>query len=277
MHEFVSFNGEISPNSDVSHSATSNASLYGKGVFTTIAIRDSKPFLWKLHWRRLTRDAGKLGIDLSNYAMDEVLHLLESLIETNRCDNGRCRITFFDDSPSRIWTDIAERATSLLIQTADLKVLEEPVILGISPYTIKSDSPTVGLKSCNYMENVLAIEEARSRGFFEAIRVNEKNEIVSAAMANVFWAKDGMLLTPSLKTGCLAGTTREYVLEKLEVNEVEAEPNVLKKADSIFLSSAGIGIVQVGKFNDREFDYKPHEVMSVLRFGSRNSAPAAGP
>ena len=275
MHEFVSLNGNISPNSEVNHSVISNASLYGKGVFTTIAIRNSKPFLWQLHWRRLTRDAGLLGIDLTDYSMDEVRQLLEAIIDTNRCDSARCRITFFDDSASEIWTNTTNSKTTLLIQTADSRVFEEPVALTMSPYPINSSSPTAGVKSCNYLENILAIEEARSRGFFEAVRINERNEVASASMANVFWEKDGKLYTPSLGTGCLAGTMRELILQKLEAFEVEAELSVLENADSIFLSSAGIGIVQVGKFNDRELECTSEELMKNLGLDLGYSTPAA--
>ena len=38
--------------------------LYGKGIFTTIAISQGKPLLWEKHWRRLMDNASKLAIDL---------------------------------------------------------------------------------------------------------------------------------------------------------------------------------------------------------------------
>jgi branched-subunit amino acid aminotransferase/4-amino-4-deoxychorismate lyase len=83
-------------------------------------------------------------------------------------------------------------------------------------------------------------------------------------MANVFWETDGKLFTPSLKTGCLPGTTREYVLENVECEEVEASIEELKEADRIFLTSAGIGIVTVAYCNERRLDISEHRLPSLF-------------
>ena len=91
--------------------------------------------------------------------------------------------------------------------------------LTVSPYRINSKSPLAGVKSCNYLENILAWEAAKAHGFDEAIRLNEKGEIASACLANVFWKKNGEIFTPPLETGCLKGTTRGYVLENLAAAE----------------------------------------------------------
>ncbi len=99
------------------------------------------------------------------------------------------------------------------------------------------------MKSCNYLENILALEDAKAKNFDETVRLNEKGEIVSACMANIFWKKNGAIYTPSLETGCLNGTTREFILENFKVAETKAQLKALKKADEIFLTSAGIGVV----------------------------------
>ena len=62
----------------------------------------------------------------------------------------------------------------------------------------------------------MALENAKAKGFDEAIRLNERGEVASACMANVFWIKDKKLFTPDLETGCLAGTTREFIIETAE-------------------------------------------------------------
>jgi len=98
----------------------------------------------------------------------------------------------------------------------------------------------------------MAREEGKRRGFDEAIRLNERGEIASACMANVFWLKEERLYTPSLKTGCLAGTTREFVLEDLECIEVEAGVETLDQVDAIFLTSAGLGVAQAANFEGKE-------------------------
>ena len=249
MHKFISFNHQILPAENAFLSATSSAALYGKGIFTTIAIHRSIPFLWEKHWRRLTGNARKVGIDLLGFPEATVKNSLLEIIEKNHLDRARVRLTIFDESHSSVWQINAKRQTSLLIQTADLRVVSENFRLTVSPYRINSASALAGVKSCNYLENILALEDAQAKGFAEAIRLNEKNEIASACMANVFWKKNGAIYTSSLETGCLEGTTREFVLENYTVKEKKANLAELYEADEIFLTSAGIGIVKTGSMD----------------------------
>jgi branched-subunit amino acid aminotransferase/4-amino-4-deoxychorismate lyase len=92
------------------------------------------------------------------------------------------------------------------------------------------------------MENLLALEEARRNGFDEAVRLNESGEIVSASTANIFWVNDEEIFTPALETGCLNGTTREFLMDNFAVQEKKAPIGELLEAREIFLTSAGIGI-----------------------------------
>ena len=62
-------------------------------------------------------------------------------------------------------------------------------------------------------------------------------------MGNIFWLQfdNERLYTPSLKTGCLAGTTRELIIENFEVEEVEINVNLFfGLAETIFFTSSGI-------------------------------------
>ena len=242
MHRFVSFNHKISLATEAFLSSISSAAFYGRGIFTTIAIHNEVPFLWKKHWRRLSEDAEKIGIDLLEFTEKTVKNTLLEIIEKNEITNARARLTFFDERASGIWQLESSRKTSVLITTADFRKIETDFNLTVSPFRINSTSPLAGVKSCNYLENLLALEEAKGRGFDEAIRFNEKDEIVSASTANVFWIKNKKIFTPALETGCLAGTTRELLLENFPVRQVKARLNEIIEADEIFLTSAGIGI-----------------------------------
>ena len=242
MHEFVNFNHQLLPAENAFLRADSAAALYGRGIFTTVAIYNFQPFLWEKHWIRLTVHAEKVGIDLSDFSASTTLKSLLEIIEKNNFRTGRARLTFYDEAPPLIWRGESQCKTNLLIQTADLRRIEHPIKLTVSPFPINSESPLAAVKSCNYLENILVWEDAKSKGFDEAIRVNEKDEIVSACLANVFWKKNGEVFTPSLETGCLDGVTRQYVSENQAVSETTASLNELFKADEIFLTSAGIGI-----------------------------------
>ena len=110
----------------------------------------------------------------------------------------------------------------------------------------------------------MTLDEAKSRGFDEALRLNECGQITSAAMANIFWLTPDVLYTPSLKTGCLSGTTREFVLENLACREVEVSLDEINKADAIFLTSAGIGIKSVAEYNGRNMPHTPHPITELI-------------
>lgn len=242
MNPNISFNLKILPVEKTFISAVSGAALYGKGVFTTLAVYNLKPFLWEKHWRRLQENSAKIGLDLSRFDEKTVKHALSDLVLLNNLKTGRARLTFFDETPSQIWGFDSKNKTSLLITTAGFQTAKEEYLLTVSPYPVNSKSPLSGIKSCNYLENLLSLEEGRKRGFDESLRLNENGEIVSASMANIFWVKGEKIFTPALETGCLAGTTRALLMENFPVSETISIIEELAEADEIFLTSAGIGV-----------------------------------
>ena len=241
-----------------------NAALYGKGIFTTVAIYDRKPFLWQKHWQRLTDNASKIGIDLSEHSREATRKSLHEIIEKKGVLDGRARITFSDESPSSIWSTNKRRKTKLSIITADLRTVPDNFKLTISPYPVNSLSPLAGVKSCNYLENILALDYAKTRGLDEAVRLNEYGHVTSGCMSNIFWLKDGVIYTPGLLTGCIAGTTRGFVIDRLKCTEVEAELEELIDVDAIFLTSAGLGIVAIDEFAGRKLKRPDHPLLELI-------------
>ena len=222
-------------------------SLYGKGVFTTIAVRGGEPFLWDKHWRRLSANAKKLGIELSGFSESATLDSLREKL--GGLNEGRVRVAFIDGSSSAVWPSDVTAGTRLQIIVGPPRTFPEHFKLTVSPHRVNTTSPLTGIKSCNYLEQLLAYEEAVGRGFQEAVRLNERGEVTSGCMSNIFWRIDGKLYTPSLATGCLPGTTREHILETVHCKEVEVGIETLEAADHIFLTSAGLGIVPVSDFD----------------------------
>ncbi len=243
---------------------TTNAKLYGKGIFTTIAIYDGAPFLWDKHWRRLTDNAAKTRIDLSDHSEEKSREALDEIIKKNGVTDGRARLTFYDKSQSSIWSADTTRTTSLSMITAALRPNPPNFRLTVSPYPVNSRSPLAGVKSCNYLENILAFENAKERGFDEAVRLNESGIITSACMANIFWLRDEQLYTPSLTTGCLAGTTREFVVENLDCVEVDVGVEELETADALFITSAGLGVAEIIEFNGRTLASIPPNINALI-------------
>jgi branched-subunit amino acid aminotransferase/4-amino-4-deoxychorismate lyase len=248
-------------------------SLYGRGAFTTLAIHQQQPFLWTEHWARLLEHAARCGVGKIEFDEASVRAMLARLIEANKVKEGRARLTLTATTERGIWKvkAPAERKTDLLIMTGDARApSEDGLALTISPYRVNTLSPLTGVKSINYLEHILAWEEARGRDFDEAVTLNERGEIVSTTMANIFWVIDGKLHTPALTTGALAGTTRACIIElasTLSIPLVEGvyELSDLGDADEIFLTSAGHGVGIVTTFDFHRYSVPVGSVALRLR------------
>jgi branched-subunit amino acid aminotransferase/4-amino-4-deoxychorismate lyase len=251
----------------------SSAMLYGRGVFTTVGIYNGVPFLWSQHWRRLMDHAGRLGVDCSGCTEEGVGDALKKLISVNRVGNGRARVILLARSGRDFWKTKAAggKKTDLLIMTGDAQAVPPGgMSLAVSPYRFNTFSPLTGIRSLNYLEQVLAWEEAQAREFDEAVMLNERGEIVSATMANIFWVRDGTVHTPTLASGALAGITRAAVIELankhfIPLIEGVHELSDLTEADEIFLTSAGLGLAIVTTFDFRSYSIAAGNVAVRLR------------
>ena len=261
MHPVIYLNKSMVEATKARVAPVSSAMLYGRGVFTTLAIYNSQPFLWSKHWQRLATHAKKLDIDHTGCTEKGVGDAVQKLIGVNQVKAGRARVILLARHGRDIWKTKVPGAkkTDLLIMTGDTqKIPQTGLSLAVSPYRTNTVSPLTGIKSLNYLEHVLAWEEAQSRDFDEAVVLNERGEIVSATTANLFWAKNGTLHTPTLSTGALAGITRDCVIDIankhfLPLLEGIYEMNDLTDADEIFLTSSSLGVAPVTTFDFRRY------------------------
>src|SRR5215217_4431174 len=265
MHPVIYLNKTMVEATKARVAPVSSAMLYGRGVFTTLAIYNSQPFRWSKHWQRLTAHAKKLDVDFTGCNEKNVGEALHKLIAVNQVREGRARVIMLARSGRDIWKTRAPgtKKTDLLIMTGEpQKVAPNGLSLAVSPYRANTVSPLAGIKSLNYLEHVLSWEEAQSRDFDEAVVLNERGEIVSATTANLFWARNGTLHTPNLSTGTLAGITRECVIDIankhfLPVLEGIYEMTDLTEADEIFLTSSSLGVAAVTTFDFRRYSEGP--------------------
>jgi branched-subunit amino acid aminotransferase/4-amino-4-deoxychorismate lyase len=250
----------------------SSAMLYGRGVFTTVAIYDSNPFLWSKHWQRLTTHAARLDIDHTGCTEKGVGDAMKKLIAFNQVRDGRARVIMLARSGRDTWRTKASsgKKTDLLIMTGDPpKAPPNGLSLAVSPFRTNTVSPLTGVKSLNYLSNVLAWEEAQSRDFDEAVVLNERGEIASATTANLFWVKDGTVHTPTLSTGAMAGVTRECVIDIVSKHFIPLLEGIyempdLTDADEIFLTSASLGVAPVTTFDFRRYAVDAGSVTTVI-------------
>jgi branched-chain amino acid aminotransferase len=99
-----------------------------------------------------------------------------------------------------------------------------------------------GIKSCNLINNILAMQEAQAKGAVEPIMLNQDGDVAEGAGSNVFLVRQGGLLTPPLDAGILPGVTRALVLEiarelQLRSREETVRAEDILSADEVFITS----------------------------------------
>jgi branched-subunit amino acid aminotransferase/4-amino-4-deoxychorismate lyase len=254
MHQHVILNRQLSEAGRARLDAVTSAALYGRGVFTTVAVHGGRPFLWEAHWSRLLAHAERAGVEC-DFGDNEAALLLARLVEANGVVEGRARVHLLARSAGGRWRlGGAGGAADLLMLTADAWARPETLALTVSPYRVNTCSPLVGVKTVGRLEQVLAWEEARSRDFDEAVVCNERGEVASATTANIFWVKHGTVYTPALATGALAGVTRARVIElasemAVPLSEGAHTLHDMTDADEVFLTSSALGVALVTTFD----------------------------
>jgi branched-chain amino acid aminotransferase len=125
------------------------------------------------------------------------------------------------------------------------------------------------IKSGNYLNNVLAIVEARAQNAMEAIMLNVQGNVTEATTSNVFLVKRGELHTPDLGQGLLSGVTRGFVLRlakklRIKCRERTIKPRELFSADEVFITSTTRDIMPVARVGSRRVKKSPGPVTQAL-------------
>jgi 4-amino-4-deoxychorismate lyase len=254
MHRHVILNRRLLEAGRARLHAVTSAALYGRGVFTTVAVHKGRPFLWDAHWARLLAHAERAGVEC-DFGDNEAALLLSRLIEANEVSEGRARVHLLARPVRARWkVGDGERASDLLMITAEAWAPPESLALTVSPYRVNTCSPLVGVKTVNRLEQIMAWEEARGRDFDEAVVCNERGEVACATTANLFWVQHGTVHTPALATGAVAGTTRARVIglaAGLAVPLAEGAHTLhdMADADEVFLTSAALGVALATTFD----------------------------
>jgi branched-chain amino acid aminotransferase len=191
------------------------------------------------------------------------------LIAANSLVEGRARLNFLKGSAGS-WRVEEGRETEFLIFTSSVQPpARSELAITVSPIRILSTGPLAGVKCTATLENLLALEEARSRGFDEAVMLNERGEIAATTAANIFWVQGDEIFTPSPATGCVAGVTRRMVCEiaakwKLHVVEGGFPVQRLLDAREVFLTSTAREVAFVSGFDIKEYSRKQARVTKLI-------------
>ena len=239
MHPFIFHNDRIVAAAESKITPTVAGLLYGWGVFTTLRIYNGKAFAFERHWRRLLLHAEKARVSVP-LDLKQARRALDKLIAANSVEQGRARLTLLKGQTGPWQIEPGREAEFLIFTASETRRVRADLALTLSPYRVLSTSLLAGVKQTALLENLFALDEARSREFNEAVLLNERGEIVSATAANIFWVQGDEVFTPSLSTGCVAGVTRHLVHEaairwKLHVVEGGFTVQRLLDAREVFL------------------------------------------
>ena len=143
----------------------------------------------------------------------------------------------------------------------------------VVPWTRNERSATAGLKTTSYAENVVALAHARRLDATEALFANSRGELCEGTGSNIFAVRGGLVLTPPLASGCLAGVTRALVLEWTDAVERDLPLSILDEADELFLTSSTRDVMPVHAVGDRVLAAPgPVTALVAATFAERSAA-----
>lgn len=221
-------------------SAVDHGVTVGDGAFETAKIERGVPFAVTRHLRRLDRTMAGLGLPPADH--DRLREGMAAVLAGDPFDFGRLRLTV-TGGRGPLGSD---RHDSELTHIVTAVPHDRPPAHGAVvtvPWVRNERAATAGLKTTSYADNVIALAAAQERGAAEALFANTRGELCEATGSNVFVVLDGVVRTPPLSSGCLAGITRELVIEwcghdGVEVVEEVLPLDVLERADEVFLTSS---------------------------------------
>ena len=237
-------------------SPVDHAIIVGDGVFETLKVTSGVPFALTRHLGRLKRSANGLGL----LEPDDAL-VRAAVAETLAADPaaGRLRITW-SSGPGPLGSNRGGGPGTLLVASSPGTVWPEAVRVHLCEWTRNERGALTGLKTTSYAENVRALEVAHRHGASEALLANTQGQLCEGTGTNVFLVVDDLLVTPPLSSGCLAGITRDLVLELADVVERDVDPGEFAGASEAFLTSSTREVGAISAVDDTVLPEAPGPV-----------------
>jgi len=261
IHAFILHNGRICDAGSPALYAGQLGLLAGWGVFTTIRVSQGALFAWERHWARLARDAERINVDIPASASEIESGLLR-LIEANGRPDCTLRLVIVRNGGG-MWEGPAggsARTSDVIALTADSKLWGDSVRLAVQPNARFAANEFAGVKILSWAQNLTWAEGAQKQGFDETILLNERGQVAECTSANIFAVLDGAVYTPPLSDGCLAGITREVLLNEIVllkgaagicIAERSLPLDDLYRADEVFITSTTRDLLPVHEIAGR--------------------------
>ena len=259
----VNINGYITPAKDAKISIFDRGFLYGDSIYEVTYTDKGTVIFLEEHLDRLYNSAALLDMHIF-YSRDEIKKQILDTLHVSRLDTAYVRLVITrGETTITLDPNVSFKNNLIIIVKPRAKHpqlhYDEGIKLFISTI-LRNDIMAVNpnAKSGNYLNNVMAISEAKKYGADDALMVNKNQEVTEGTTFNIWYCKNGEVITPDLSSGLLKGITREKVINicrdndiKISIKKVSIEE--LLAADEVFITSTTRAIMPVKAINQTLF------------------------
>jgi len=243
--------------------ADNRAFRYGDGLFETMKVVVGAIRLRDLHFERLFKGMETLQIMLQGFINADMFEeqIMKTILKNRISGPARVRLTVYRGDGGLY--DFNNTSAGYVIQvwslsSSSMTMNESGLKLGLYEGGKKAMDGLANIKSNNYLLYAMGAIHARKYQHNDCIILNTSDRVCDSTIANVFYVKDGLIFTPPLSEGCVAGVMRNYLLSQLpsegyNVAEKQTSVDDLLAADEIFLTNAVSGLRWVGEFKGKTY------------------------
>jgi 4-amino-4-deoxychorismate lyase len=237
---------------------------YGDGVFETLRIVNGGIPMWKYHQQRLKNAQNILGLPL-----DDFFSQWDDFITQNLSDisSGCAKLIVSRGEGPRGYKIPPQATLNWWLSITDLPAVnsKSDFRLTLCRHTLSRQPTLAGLKHLNRLDQVMARSEWNEHeNFDEGIMFNLDGDVTEGTMSNIFWLKEGRLLTPDLTQEGIDGCVRRWIIEQGRndspvIIEKGAKLDQLLAADAVFITNSLLGIQQVTEIDGHVIN-QDHEI-----------------
>ena len=267
---FIYINGRLVRKNDAAISPFDHGYLYGVGLFETLRVYHGHPFLLSDHIERLRTGLKLLGIEHS-WSVGDWKTAIARLLQANGYDSAYIRLNVSAGDVGLGLKAETYRQPTTIIFSKPLSANEQfPEKEAVVLQTRRNTPETpFRLKSHHFLNNVLAKREIGNAPNREGIFLDERGYVAEGIVSNLFWVKDGIVYTPSIKTGILNGITRQFVccllnLKGIEVQEGFFPVEHLYAADEVFMTNSIQEVVPIAVVDHCHFHGNKGKLTQML-------------
>ncbi|HKX74256.1 MAG TPA: branched-chain amino acid transaminase [Acidimicrobiia bacterium] len=264
--KLIWMDGELVGFEDATVHVLSNALHYGTGVFEGIRAYETPDgtaiFRLREHIERLFRSCRAYGIPLQR-SVDELIEVCRQIVSVNELESGYIRPLVYYELGSMGLNPANSRVRVMVAAWRWGTYLgDEGVARGIRVRISswrrihQSSFIPVAKGTGQYLNSVLAKQEAVATGYDEALLLNMDGNVSEGSGENLFLVRDAQVFTPPVSAGILDGITRASVIELLgsegvEVKEANLTRGDLYNADELFLTGTAAEVTPIREVDDR--------------------------